>query len=152
MDLEAKFLFALIAGPLLALALFALAALHLIWALGGTWLIAHQRVLLGALPRLDMAAGNRAKPTHYILASLLLLAGLWPLMITGLLPSPLPIWSLFPLGVVFWLGFLLRGIFGYEPTFQGLNPEEPFATRNLVLYSPLFLSISMIFALFLFGG
>jgi hypothetical protein len=142
----------LIAIPVSAI-LAATAALHLYWAAGGLW--------PGRSPRqlVDTVIGNprRNKMPPVWLSALvgIALAGaaLLPLLIAPLfwnvfIPfsySLFVLWRAMAAAFLVALVFLARGIAGYLPFWRRLHPAEPFATLDVILYSPLCLLLGLAF-------
>ena len=127
----------------------AIAALHAYWAAGGLWPGRTERKLIDTVigdPRL-----TRMPPAWMSAAVAALLAGfaLLPLLIVPLL-APFPIslqTNRQAMAVAFFAAmvFLGRGIAGYLPVWRRLHPAEPFATYDLLLYSPLCILLGVAF-------
>jgi hypothetical protein len=130
----------------LALLLWALAALHAYWGNGGLWPEDNE---LSLARRVVGAPDIRTMPSptaSYIVAGALFFAGLWPLVTVGVLPPIIPGELLILAGYGLMLVFLGRGIAAYTDAFRRLFPEEPFATLDRQLYGPLCLLIGIGFA------
>jgi Protein of unknown function (DUF3995) len=137
---------------LLAALLWAIAGLHAYWGRGGLWpeasAFALARRVVGA-PGIETMPGESAS---YTVAALLFVAGLWPLMMIGLLPSPLPAELMIVGGYGLTAIFLVRGVAAYLPAFRAYFPEEPFATLDRRLYGPICLFIGLSFTYLLVLG
>jgi hypothetical protein len=128
----------------------AVAALHLYWATGGLW--------PGRSPRqlVDTVIGNphrKEMPPAWLIALVgvaLAATAALPLIVTPAvwfaLNLPLMVWWR-AIDVAFWVAlvFLARGIAGYLPFWRRLHPAQPFATLDVLLYSPLCLLLGLTF-------
>ncbi len=133
----------------LPFSLFLIAALHAYWGLGGHWPgrdgISLARTVVGT----KGIAGMPSPVACFAVFAVLIGVGLWPLFMTGLLPS------LWPKGLTVLAGwgivvvFLGRGIAPYFSFWQKLSPEEPFSTLDRKLYGPLCLALGLGFLIFL---
>jgi hypothetical protein len=135
----------------LAVIIGAVAALHAYWAMGGLWPGRTERELI------DTVIGNPHRtrmPPAWIttlvamaLAALALLAlGLAPVFWKIYLSIDLFLFTayLFPFA---GLVFLVRGIIGYLPFWRRIHPAKPFATYDLLVYSPLCLLLGAVLIL-----
>ncbi len=149
---EALTFFGILVALGLAALLWVLAGLHVYWGQGGLWPeedeAALARTVVGAAGIREMPAASAC----YGVASLLFFAGLWPLMITGLLHALLPMELLVLFGYALSAVFLARGAAAYHPAFRRIFPEEPFATLDRQRYGPLCLMIGVGFAFLLSLG
>ena len=139
------FVTVLIAAPLLALVLVALAALHIFWGLGGVW----PGRTPGDLARRVVGGppGMSAPPPWacYAVAALLLLGAWMPLAFIGFFSAPLPptviLWGLYGMAGVFFL----RGVLGYfMERWRPSTVGSPFVRLNRVVYSPLCLLLGLL--------
>lgn len=139
-------------SAIVALLLFAIAALHAYWGFGGVW------------PGTDAAscaktiAGFRGANTmpgpgaSFAVTAALVVAALIALVQGGWLLPPLP-GALFALGAIgAALVFLGRGIAGFTPAWRRLTPEQPFARLDVRYYSPLCLLIGLALLLLALKG
>jgi hypothetical protein len=121
----------LLAG-LLSAALVAIAALHAYWGRGGLWPEKSEAELARAV----VGDGRTRMPSPrscFAVAILLLIVALWPWL---LLRHPVS-QAVLAVGVVIAAVFLVRGLAGYSPRWRRRFSAEPFATRDMRLYSPL---------------
>ena len=137
----------------LAAILWGLAALHAYWGRGGFWPeeneLALARTVVGAKGIREMPAETAC----FTVASILFLAGCWPLAVyLGVLPVPLPVELAVIAGYGAAIVFLARGFAAYLPAFRQRFPEEPFATKDRQLYGPLCILIGLAFAFLLSLG
>ena len=134
----------------LALALFVLSALHLLWATRSPWPKPTQAELARAVtgfPGVD----NMPPPAACIVVAF----GL-AVMAADALALGCVISTNFPLvttliGVGSTAIFLGRGVAGYLPAWRRLTPEEPFAILDRRYYSPLCLLLGAGFLCLLMG-
>ena len=139
-------------SAIVALLLFAIAALHAYWGFGGVW------------PGTDAAscaktiAGFRGANTmpgpgaSFAVTAALVVAALIALVQGGWLLPPLP-GALFALGAIgAALVFLGRGIAGFTPAWRRITPEQPFARLDVRYYSPLCLLIGLALLLLALKG
>jgi hypothetical protein len=139
-------------SAIVALLLFAIAALHAYWGFGGVW------------PGTDAAscaktiAGFRGANTmpgpgaSLAVTAALAVAALIALVRGGWILPPLP-GALFALGAIgAALVFLGRGIAGFTPAWRRLTPEQPFARLDVRYYSPLCLLIGLALLLLALKG
>ncbi len=131
----------------LSFVLIAIAGLHFYWGVGGLWPAASERELI------DTVIGSpdflRMPPAWmtFTVAALLLFAGVLSSSASGVLPIGSEWLARMGTGGVA-LVFLARGVIGYLPSVRSENDlREPFATLDLIFYSPLCLGIGLGFAL-----
>ena len=131
----------------------AIAALHLYWAAGGLW--------PGRSPRelIDAVIGNPRRtemPPAWLTAFVgIALAGtaMLPLIIAPVFWLAIPefkyallvLWAAMAAGFFVALVFIARGLVGYLPFWRRIHSAEPFATLDLLLYSPLCLALGLAF-------
>jgi Protein of unknown function (DUF3995) len=126
---------------LLPLVLFAIAALHAYWGIGGRW-PGHDELSLART-----VVGNKdikqmpSSAACFGVTALLAAVGLWPLFMAGVLPSFWPHWLMVLAGWGFVIVFFARGVAAYVPAFRRLAPEEPFASLDRKIYAPLCISL-----------
>lgn len=131
----------------MAAILFALAALHVLWALGSTW------------PRSDEASlartvvgtrGITKMPPKYasaLVAVLLVISAFWALGLRGQGPVDIPKYiGVLGAGMIAAV-FLMRGLVGFLPAMERYTPEQPFLRLNRRIYSPLCLLLGFGFLL-----
>jgi hypothetical protein len=137
---------------LLAVVLAALAGVHVYWGLGGVW-PGHDRVTLA---RTVAGFGGIEQPPPpvacFVVAAALVIAAVWPLLLTGRLVAELPSTLLTLGGLALTLVFLGRGLAAYLPAWRRLTPELPFAQLDQRLYGPLCLTLGAGFALLTLRG
>jgi len=117
--------------------LLAIAAVHLLWAFGSNYPARDSASLARTVAGFKGIEKMPPKLASLAVAVGIFIAGLWALALTDASPSLI----LTAGGVVLSLVFLVRGILGYTPWWRALTPEEPFATFDKKLYSPLCLGI-----------
>jgi hypothetical protein len=120
-----------LAGGLSAV-LFVVAALHAWWGLGGTW----PERTAGDLARAVVGDGRTRMPppwSCFSVAALLVLVAAWPWAMLAA-PGSQPV---LVVGIVAAAVFFVRGMAGYSPRWRRRFSAEPFATRDMRLYSPL---------------
>jgi hypothetical protein len=135
----------------LAIILGAIAVLHAYWAAGGLWPGRTERELI------DTVIGNPHRtrmPPAWVSALVAAALGALALLALGLAPAFGKIYvsirlllftaNFFPIA---GLVFLVRGVIGYLPFWRRLHPAEPFATNDLLIYSPLCLLLGAVLIL-----
>ncbi|NLH83772.1 MAG: DUF3995 domain-containing protein [Phyllobacteriaceae bacterium] len=123
------------------------ALLHAYWAFGGRWPghdeLSLARTVVGSKGITAMPARG---PT-LVVAVQIFLAGVVASARAGLVPTPLPATAQTVALAALATVFLVRGIAGFTPMFRALQSEEPFATLDRRLYSPLCLALGIGFAI-----
>lgn len=129
--------------------LFVIAVFHIYWAFGGVW------------PGKDEASAARTvagfegmtkmpPPAAAIAVALAVsVAALLALALAGTISLPMPDWLV---RLASWGAaavFISRGIAGYMPAWRRLTPEQPFATLDKRLYSPLCMLLGLCFVVLL---
>jgi len=137
-------------ATLLAAVLAGIGVLHAWWALGGVWPARDKQALMAST---FGRTGARRVPSRWsTVAVAVLLAGMaLATLVLGGFAGARPRWSLV-IGVVLGLIFLARGIAGYTPAWRRAWSVEPFATRDVQLFSPLCLAIAAGFAWLVLQG
>jgi hypothetical protein len=139
-------------SAVVALVLFAIAALHAYWGFGGVWPgtdAASCARTVGGFPGSSRMPGPG--PCLAVTATLAA-AALIALAQGGWIVLPLPA-LLFTLGAAgAALVFLGRGIAGFTPAWRRLTPEMPFARLDRQYYSPLCLLIGAAFVALVLKG
>lgn len=137
---------------LLSAVVYVIAALHAYWGLGGYWPAA-------SAERLAKAAvgtpGIRRMPDAmacFLVAALLAGVASWPLFAAGLLVEAWPRWLTVLAGVGIATVFAGRGLAGYTSAWRGRFSEQPFATYDRLIYSPLCLLLGSGYAAILILG
>jgi len=110
-------------ASLIFIPLLAISIVHMAWAFGATYPVKDEKMP----PRL----------ASFAVSLLSFAAGIWALALTD--PSTSVLLTIG--GVLLTLAFLGRGIFGYTKRWRELTPEEPFASLDKKIYSPLFIFI-----------
>jgi len=136
----------------LALILWAIAALHAYWGLGGLWpasdAISLTRTVVGVRNLKHMPTLT----TCLLVAAILAAVGSWPLFATGQLPDIWPENLVTIGGLAATAVFLARGVAAYLPSWRRHFPEEPFASNDRRYYGPLCLALGAGFVLLLAKG
>ncbi len=144
-----------IAGAI-ALSLWAVALLHLFWALGGLWPAQSAQELACMVVGVEREGAMPGRAVTLIVAVLIALAGLWPLLYLGVvgpaLTSGLRESGLIEFGMwLLVLVFGLRGAVTYLPGPWQAGGVEPFRTLNRRYYSPLIGLIGVGYLILLLG-
>jgi predicted anti-sigma-YlaC factor YlaD len=124
---------------LLSLILLAIAAIHILWAIGFWWPIGDEARLSATVVG---AAGITRMPGAVpcaLVAVALITAAWWPWYAPNAIRTP----GLILLALV----FAGRGAVAYTRFWRRLTPQEPFATLDQRAYGPLCLLIAALFAL-----
>ncbi len=131
---------------ILSVILVILAAIHLLWALGYWWPVRDEAQLARTVVGTEGIAKmpNAAQCSFVVVA--LLFAAAWPWLMAE---DTAPLGTLG--GWVLTAVFLGRGIAGYIPAWRRLTPEQPFASLDQTLYSPLCLALGLGFAIFIWS-
>lgn len=129
----------MIAGlaSLVFIPLLAISMVHFMWAFGSTWPVSDPQTLARTVVG---TKGVKRMPSRFLTALVaiaVLAAGIWVLAMTD--PSDSIILTLGGAGLA--LVFVGRGVAGFTSAWRALVPEEPFATFDKKLYSPLCLAI-----------
>lgn len=128
---------ALIFVPLLAVA-----SVHLLWAFGSTWPVQDRKTLAQTVVGSPNVERMPSRLLTALIAIAIFTAGIWALSMADPARHPL----LTAGGFVLTAVFLGRGLIGYTSWWRQLTPEEPFATFDKKVYSPLCLGIGAGFA------
>lgn len=129
----------------LFLTLSSIAALHVYWAFGGLWPGATTKELIDTVIGVPEMRAMPSKPVTLAVAGVIFLGGVIALFAGGLLPFR-PRWMLQAATGVLTLVFLGRAGAGFWIAYHGSRASEPFATNDLLLYSPLCFVIGGAFA------
>ncbi|MEQ1754275.1 MAG: DUF3995 domain-containing protein [Micropepsaceae bacterium] len=134
----------------LFLILSAIAALHVFWGFGGRWPGATTKELIDTVIGVPEMRVMPAAGITFAIAGLIFLGGVIALFAGGLLPFRSR-WMVQAATGVLTLVFLGRATAGFWIAYHGSKASEPFATNDVLLYSPLCLVIGGAFAaLFIF--
>lgn len=129
----------MIAGlaSLIFIPLLAISMVHLLWAFGSTYPAKTQKDLVRTVAGFKGAEKMPPRLASLAVAILVFIAGLWSLALTD--PSQSLILTLG--GLALTGVFLTRGALGYTKWWREKTPQEPFATFDVKVYSPLCLFI-----------
>jgi hypothetical protein len=130
---------------LLSLVVAALALLHAYWGVGGLWPEHTESDLAHAV----IGDGRARMPglfACFLVAAILAAVAAWPWLILTHPKNQIAFWG----GVAIALVFFLRGCAGYSLRWRARHGAEPFATRDMIIYSPLCLLLAAGFIAFLF--
>ncbi len=119
----------------------AIAAAHAWWAMGGIW----PATDAATLARGVVGDGRTRMPPAgltVVVALALVAVAVWPLLLAGVLASPLPRVLVVGVGAAIGAVFLLRGFAGYSSAWRRRFRVEPFATRDVRYFSPLCLVLA----------
>ena len=133
----------MLVGSLTFLPLLMIAFAHLLWALGFTWPIRNEALLVKAVVGTPGATKMPSRWLTLLFALLILAAGIVALSIADH-DSGGVLWTI--VGALLALVFLGRGIAGYTPRWRTAHSAEPFASLDRKFYSPLCLWIGVGFA------
>jgi hypothetical protein len=138
-------------GVIVFLLLLAIAALHLAWGLGVRFPARGERELVALVIG---ATGTTKMPSAVqcaAAAAAIFAAGLVALALAGFIRIPVPTGIIGAAGLIAVFVFAGRGIAGYVPAWRRRFSQEPFATLDQRVYSPLcFVLASAFAALFFF--
>ncbi len=134
----------MIAGiaSLVFIPLLSIAMVHMLWAFGSTYPVRDEKTLARTVAGFKGIEKMPPRPVSFLVSLLTLGTGIWALALTD--PGPSPILTLG--GALLTLVFLGRGIAGYTKKWRQMTPEEPFASMDRKIYSPLCLFIGTGFA------
>ncbi len=120
--------------PLLAISL-----VHLLWAFGLTYPAKDELMLARTVAGFKGIEKMPPKLASLGVAVATMFAGIWALALTDASPSLVLTGG----GIVLMLVFLARGFIGFTKKWREMTPEEPFATFDRKLYSPLCIGIGL---------
>jgi hypothetical protein len=139
-------------SAIVALMLFAIAALHAYWGFGGVWPGTDAASCARAVAGFRGVTSMPGPGASFAVTAALATAALTALVKGGWVLPPLPD-ALVTLGAAgAALVFLGRGIAGFTPAWRRLTPEQPFATLDVRYYSPLCLLIGLVLLLLALKG
>ena len=116
---------------------------HIMWAFGSTWPVADETALTRTVTGMRNASRMPPRIATFFVAIAVFAAGIIALMLT----DPGRDAGLTAFGAVVGTVFLVRGVLGYTPKWRAFTPEEPFATLDRRIYSPVCLFIAAGYAL-----
>jgi len=125
---------------LLSLVLAAIAVLHAYWGFGGLWPETTESDLAHAV----IGDGRARMPGLFaclLVAAILAAIAAWPWLLLAHPRSEIAFLS----GAAIALVFFLRGCAGYSLRWRARRGAEPFATRDMIFYSPLCLVLAAAF-------
>ncbi len=120
-------------ASLVFIPLLAVSMVHMAWAFGATYPVKDEKMLARTVAGFKDIEKMPPRLASFAVSLLALGAGIWGLALTD--PSTSII--LTAGGILLALAFLGRGIIGYTRRWRELTPEEPFATLDKKIYSPL---------------
>jgi hypothetical protein len=125
----------MIIALILTVVLIAIAAVHLLWAIGYWFPIRDE----ATLARTVVGVAGQTKMPGAIACALVVVALLFAVMCLWWPPGMLRSLELAAIGAV----FAVRGVVAYTGFWRRLTPEEPFATLDRRYYGPLCLLIAV---------
>lgn len=131
----------MLVSVVVAIVLFIISGLHLLWASGSAWPCSDRQSLLQAVVGHPQIRTFPSTPLTVAVALAIALAGVLALWAGGIMALPLPLWiRTIGLGVLATV-FLLRGASSYTPRRVWGTPIEPFATLDTRYFAPLCLAL-----------
>ncbi len=124
-----------------ALVLFIISALHLLWASGSAWPCSDRQSLLRTVVGHPDIKRFPSAPLTTAVALAIAFAAIIALWAGGAITLPLPLWIRTTGLVVLAAVFLLRGASSYTPRRVWGTPVEPFATLDIRCFAPLCLAL-----------
>jgi hypothetical protein len=125
-------------AAVLSALLLALAALHVLWAIGYWWPVRDERRLVAAAVGFRHATRMPGAVPCALVAVGLLTAAWWP----WFAPAAVARGGAVLLATV----FAIRGILPWRPGWRRITPQEPFRTYDSRVYGPISLAIGAGFA------
>ena len=119
--------------------LLAISMVHLLWAFGLTYPAKDELTLARTVAGFRGIEKMPPRIASFGVAIATLVAGIWALALTDASPSLVLTGG----GAVLALVFLVRGLVGFTRKWREMTPEEPFATFDRKLYSPLCIGIGL---------
>lgn len=126
--------------------LLSIAMVHMIWAFGFTYPVKTEQDLARTVVGVNGITKMPPRWASFLVAVLVMTAGIWALSLSGTVPNLILTLG----GIAATLIFGLRGIAGFHPVWREKLSEEPFATLDKKVYSPLCLFLGLGFALLTF--
>jgi hypothetical protein len=127
----------------IAAVLFAIAALHAYWGVGGVWPGSDARSCARTVGGFPGATAMPGPMPCFAVAAAILIVAIVALAQGGLIRLPLPDAAVATATFGAALVFVARGVAGYTSAWRQLTPEQPFATLDMRYYSPLSLAIGV---------
>ena len=127
----------------IAVVLFAIAALHAYWGVGGVWPGSDARSCARTVGGFTGATAMPGPAACFAVAAAILVVAIVALAQAGLIRLPLPPVAITTATFGAALVFVARGIAGYTAAWRRLTPEQPFAALDMRYYSPLSLAIGV---------
>jgi hypothetical protein len=131
----------------LAIAIFivlqTIADLHAAWGFGWCWPSNSEAGLARTVVGKPGITRMPSLAACLMVAALLAAASFWPLFAAGLLPTLWPLVLTQLAGVSLAAVFVGRGIAGYIPAWRSRFSEQPFASLDQRVYSPLCLAVGV---------
>lgn len=124
-------------ASLVFIPLLAISIVHLMWSFGSKWPAADEKALAQTVAGFKGVEKMPPRIVSFTVAVFIFFAGGWALFMTD--PAPNNLLTLG--GALLALIFLGRGIAGYTEQWRALTPEEPFATFDRKVYSPICLGV-----------
>ena len=121
----------------LSAVVFCIAAVHAYWGLGGYWPAASAEHLAKSAVGTPNVKMVPSAASCFAVAAILAGVAAWPLFVAGLLPEVWPRWLTLLAGVGIIAVFVCRGAAGYTAVWRRRFSEEPFASLDRLVYSPL---------------
>ncbi|MCO5058588.1 MAG: DUF3995 domain-containing protein [Rhizobiaceae bacterium] len=125
----------------LAVPLTVIAALHAYWGVGGVWPGTDEASCARAIAGFKGMTTMPSIGASFAVAAALVFALLVALALGGWFAAPFGRIQLAGMALVIGAIFLARGVIGYLPFWRRLTPEQPFADRDRLYYSPFCLLI-----------
>lgn len=119
--------------------LLAISMVHFMWAFGSTWPLKDQKTLAHTVAGFRGVEKMPPRMASFGVAVLIFIAGLWALAMS----APSPNWKLTFGGALLTCVFLGRGLIGFTKWWRVKTPQEPFATLDRKIYSPLCCGIGL---------
>lgn len=130
-------------ASLIFIPLLALTFAHVLWAFGSTWPTGSREALAQTIIGRPDKPGMPPRLASFGVALFSFVAGLFALALTGTEPDM----ALTLIGAGLCIIFLARGTVGYTPGWRRQHAQEPFASFDRKVYSPLSLVIGLGFLL-----
>ena len=137
---------------LLSAVVFAIAVLHAHWGLGGNWPAASAERLAKTAVGTPGIKKMPSAQSCFVVAAILTGVASWPLFATELLAGPWPRWLTLLAGAGIAAVFVGRGLVGYTAAWRRRFSQEPFASLDRRIYSPLCLVLGAGYIVILMMG
>lgn len=133
-------------ASLVFIPLLSIAFIHMVWAFGFTFPAKTETDLARTVVGLNGITKMPPRWASFGVAVIVFIAGIWALSLSGTIPNTTLILG----GIAATIIFTLRGVIGFSPQWREKMGEEPFATFDRKLYSPLCLGLGFGFGLLTF--